>query len=583
MSARYCAGVDLGTTNTVCAVWQEGASEPEVIPILQQMDDYTEQGARKASQLASALTAQELDGEWRIFVGGVATMAMKLRQGRSFTSIKRFMGRTWSKSAAGVSWTPELVSASILTLVRRELDRRFEGQPEQVVITVPASFGTEARRATLRAAQLAGFDLGRVTLFDEPAAALLAQVLADSSVGGSGKQRLSMVVDIGGGTLDVSIVAGREAAEGIVFDMVGQSRLNELAGDDFDLNIAGLLLDRFERETGQSLRSIRHSNRRAQKNLKRQFCTELVARAEEAKRDLSDALQGRALAEWPDVKVPVELRWIPKPIQGRRRWRTELTGADLATALREYFPMSKTGVARGEFGFFRPIHECLDSAAANLGKAVELSGVDELWLAGGTAKLPIVRHAVEIVTGRPVSVVEQPMLSVARGAAIRAADIAGFGSLHVEVKERLFDGIYIETSAGFRELLPPNLQLPHPPEVFADLFRMPLHSRSLAVNLYIGRYEDAHLAGGEEGASVEEPDLAPLARKHVEFPDVILEEGLPVSVHVEVSRNREVLLDFLVNDGENEHHGDVAVTLVPGVDLEHEQVPALLPDREPSS
>src|SRR5262249_45345981 len=142
--------------------------------------------------------------------------------------------------------TPEQISGCILRAVRNGAAVPAGTEPEKVVITVPAGFGTEQRRATLQAARLAGFDPARVHLFDEPVAALLHQ----SRLSGTAwpeKKRL-LILDIGGGTLDVSCVTVQGQGGALTMDILGRSRFNELAGDDFDLNLAGLLLDRYCRQ-----------------------------------------------------------------------------------------------------------------------------------------------------------------------------------------------------------------------------------------------------------------------------------------------------------------------------------------------
>ena len=178
--AKYCVGIDLGTTNTVCAVWTHGEERPRVLRLWQPVSDFTTDCFRRLALLPSAVAVLE-EG---VFVGAAARMAARIGGVcMVFTSTKRHMGRHWMRYARDEIWTPELVAACVLKAVRQELQTMFPEEAETVVITVPASFGTEARRATLRAARLAGFPPSSLRLFDEPTAALLSEIQSEGSAG----------------------------------------------------------------------------------------------------------------------------------------------------------------------------------------------------------------------------------------------------------------------------------------------------------------------------------------------------------------------------------------------------------------
>ena len=140
MSPDYCIGIDLGTTNSLCAVWEQGTAEPRILPITQPYDDLSLSGFRREALLPSSIAFLP-DG---VFVGFAAKQVGRLGHGTVVNSIKRHMGTHWTQQVGGRTWTPEAVSGCILKAIRRELDMTFPGPPRQAVVTVPASL---ARRS----------------------------------------------------------------------------------------------------------------------------------------------------------------------------------------------------------------------------------------------------------------------------------------------------------------------------------------------------------------------------------------------------------------------------------------------------
>ena len=540
---RYCAGIDLGTTNTVLSVWAHGEDAPVLVPITQPVDDMTPEGMRALPLLDSVVTL--LDGN--VYVGAFARQLALVHGARTFSSIKRYMGRHWFRTVGGAGWTPERVSACILKVVYQELLTRFMTLPERVVVTIPASFGTEARRATLAAAKMAGFASNTISLFDEPTAALLAELRESGTISIDSEQDLHAVVDIGGGTLDVSLVRMHRESGRMLFDVVGQSRYNEIAGDDFDLNIAGLLLHRFEEQFG-SIRALFSAD--SDRTL---LSWLLLQKARDVKHRLSEVLKSEPARRWPTICESVSVTEFPDI----PAWRTEVTGGDLRDALQEFFPrVDDPDARRSEFGFFKPIQECLDTASIHEGVELGPLDVSHVWMAGGSASLPPVKLALQHIFCREPRLMREPMFAIARGAAWKAGLDAGYGDGRFEVRERVFDGIYLKTSDGdYREIVPIKQEVPMLPTEHRDLLDMPRPDSRLMLEIYTG----VRATAGQG-----EPDLSPLARRVVQFPE-ILPGGTPISLMVELTSNRELRLGLIADMG-RPVRGDVSIGTAPGWD-----------------
>jgi molecular chaperone HscC len=176
-------GIDLGTTNSAVAVWQDGAAR--LIP----------------NALGEMLTpsAVHVARDGTVLVGTPALDRMASDPDNTATSIKRLMGTHHTTLLGGKPWLAEDVSAMILRALRDDVIAATGQEPGPVVITVPAYFNDRQRKATRRAGELAGLDVRR--LINEPTAAALAFGLMDK-----GDREPFLVFDLGGGTFDVSIV-----------------------------------------------------------------------------------------------------------------------------------------------------------------------------------------------------------------------------------------------------------------------------------------------------------------------------------------------------------------------------------------
>ena len=250
MATDKIIGIDLGTTNSVLAVIQNGA--PTLIPV-------------NGDLLLPSIVGIADAGD--VLVGKPARNQFVVAPERTIRSIKRKMGSGESVDMAGKAYTPQEISAFILRAIKEAAEAAL-GQPVQrAVITVPAYFNEVQRQATLEAGAIAGLTVERI--INEPTASALAYGYGAND----DEHRRVLVYDLGGGTFDVSII---ELNAGIV-DVMATTGNNFLGGDDFDERLAGLIADEFNAEHKIDLRA----NHRA--------WARLLQAAEEAKIALSFA------------------------------------------------------------------------------------------------------------------------------------------------------------------------------------------------------------------------------------------------------------------------------------------------------
>ncbi len=395
-------GIDLGTTHSLVAAVLGG--KPRVF-----LDD------DERALLPSAVRYGE-DGVPKA-VGYPALEQAGQPGGATFTSVKRFMGRSPSEVADEASLfkydldesdervvrfrvgaravTPMEISSFILRLLHARAEECLFGRPGGAVITVPAYFDDAQRQATRDAARLAGIEVLR--LLNEPTAAALAYGLDRAQNG----EKVA-VYDLGGGTFDISIL---ELNDG-VFQVLSTAGDTRLGGDDFDQALAKLLLQQvglsdFDGATWRTA----------------------IRAAEAAKRALTDAETATLSAELAGQKVEAGLdratfEQLIGPIVGR-------TGAACRQAL----------------------------ADAGLSPA----DIDEVVLVGGSTRVPLVRRYVEELFGRAPHVDLDPDLVVAMGAAIQADILSGKSVLAEDVL--LVDvvplSLGIEVMGGLTERLIP--------------------------------------------------------------------------------------------------------------------------------
>ena len=219
-------GIDLGTTNSCVAVMEGG--QPTVIP--------NSEGSRTTPSVVAFKGGERL-------VGQVAKRQMVANPEHTIYSIKREMGTDYKVNIDGKQYSPEEISAMILSKLKQDAEAYLGPPVTQAVITVPAYFNDSQRQATKNAGKIAGLEVLRI--INEPTAAALASGLDKQDR----KNQKILVYDLGGGTFDVSIL---EIGDG-VFEVLSTNGNTRLGGDDFDNRIMNLLVEEFKKENNIDL------------------------------------------------------------------------------------------------------------------------------------------------------------------------------------------------------------------------------------------------------------------------------------------------------------------------------------------
>jgi len=219
-------GIDLGTTNSVVAVFEGG--EPTII------------ANAEGHRTTPSVVAFSKSGE--VLVGEVAKRQAITNPDRTVRSVKRHIGTDWSIEIDDKKYTAQEISARILQKLKRDAEAYLGTEVTQAVITVPAYFGDAQRQATKEAGQIAGLEVLRI--INEPTAAALAYGLDKEA-----HDQTIIVYDLGGGTFDISVM---EIGEG-VFEVKSTSGNTQLGGDDFDQRVIDWMVTEFKNDHGVDL------------------------------------------------------------------------------------------------------------------------------------------------------------------------------------------------------------------------------------------------------------------------------------------------------------------------------------------
>jgi molecular chaperone DnaK len=374
-------GIDLGTTNSVCAIMMGG--EPVVIP------------SAEGERLVPSVVAVNKNHER--LVGRVARNQAIVNAQNTVFSIKRFMGRKYSddevqRTLARVpykvaeaengdmrvtidekDYSPPEVSAMILAKIKRDAEA-YLGEPvTQAVITVPAYFNDAQRNATKDAGKIAGLEVLRI--INEPTASSLAYGLDKK------KNETIAVYDLGGGTFDISIL---DVGDG-VFEVKSTSGDTFLGGDDFDLRIMDHLSAEFLRDNGIDLRNDKQSLQR------------LKEASEKAKIELSSVMQ-----------TEINLPYLTADASGPKHLVTTLTRAKFEQLTSDLIERT-----------LAPMRSALKDAS------ITPAQVDEVVLVGGMTRMPAVQEAVRRMFSKDPHKGVNPDEVVAVGAAIQAGVLGG--------------------------------------------------------------------------------------------------------------------------------------------------------------
>ena len=375
-------GIDLGTTNSVVAVMEQG--EPVVIP--------SSEGSRL---IPSVVAVNPKSGER--LVGQVARRQGVTNPDNTIFSVKRLMGRKFSDAEVqralqilpykivdrpngdvavvmgGKDYSPPEVSAMILQKIKHDAEQYLGETVTQAVITVPAYFNDSQRQATKDAGRIAGLEVMRI--INEPTASSLAYGL-DKKV----DQRIA-VYDLGGGTFDISVL---DVGDG-VFEVKSTNGDTFLGGDDFDQRVINWIADEFRKEQGIDLRQDRMALQR------------LKEAAEKAKIELSTVMQ-----------TEINLPFITADASGPKHLQMTLSRAKLEQLTADLIERT-----------IGPCQRALEDAG------LTAADIAEVVLVGGQTRMPAVQEAVKKFFGREPHRGVNPDEVVAIGAAIQAGVLGG--------------------------------------------------------------------------------------------------------------------------------------------------------------
>ena len=350
-------GIDLGTTNSCVAVIEGG--EPVVIA--------NAEGSRTTpSVVGFSKTGERL-------VGQIAKRQAVSNPAKTVRSIKREMGTNYKVTIDDKSYTPEQISAMILTKLKTDAEAYLGETVTQAVITVPAYFTDAQRQATKNAGQIAGLDVKRI--INEPTAAALSYGIDKED------DQKVMVYDLGGGTFDVSII---EMGDGVQ-EVLATAGNNRLGGDDFDQRVIDWMISSFKAETGVDLG-------KDQTTLQR-----LKDAAEKAKIELSGV-----------TSTPINIPFI---------WQDENGPMHLdLTLTRAKFDELTSDLVQSTMG---PVKSALSDSGLSINE------IDKVLMVGGSSRIPAVIDAVKNFIGKEPFKGINPDECVAIGAAIQAGVLGG--------------------------------------------------------------------------------------------------------------------------------------------------------------
>lgn len=350
-------GIDLGTTNSCVAVLEGGEAKVITNP----------EGERTTPSVVAFKNGER--------IVGAAAKRQALTNPNTVSSIKRLMGTAKKVEAEGKKYSPEEISAMILSYLKDYAESYLGETVSKAVITVPAYFNDAQRQATKNAGKIAGLEVERI--INEPTAAALAYGLDKQD-----KNQTILVYDLGGGTFDVSIL---ELGDG-VFEVKSTSGNTHLGGDDFDNCIMDYLIKEFKKENGVDL---------SKDKLAMQRLKEI---SEKAKKDLSGM-----------TSTQISAPFISQSKDGQPlHLDMTLTRAKFEDLIEDLVEST-----------LDPVHKALKDAG------LKKDDIDKVIMVGGSTRIPMVYDLVKKELGKDPSREVNPDEAVAMGAAIQGGVLTG--------------------------------------------------------------------------------------------------------------------------------------------------------------
>ncbi len=379
-------GIDLGTSNSAAAFLEAG--KPRIIA--------SAEGASVYGKAFPSYVAFTKDGQ--ILVGEPAKRQAVSNSENTFTSFKRKMGTSFKYKSLGKEYTPQQLSAFILQKVKKDAEEFLGDKVEKAVVTVPAYFDDNQRQATKDAGKIAGLEIIRIV--NEPTAASLAY-----GVDKKGKEQKILVFDLGGGTLDVTIM---EFGDGI-FEVKSTSGDTQLGGTDMDEVLIKYISEEFKKDQAIDITKDEMVMQR------------LKEAAEKAKIELSTVLE-------TDINLP----YITADKSGPKHLTMKISRAKLEQLVDPLIKKCE-----------KPLQQALADAK------LQPSDISRIIMVGGPTRMPVVQKFVEKIVGSKVERGVDPMECVAMGAAVQAGVLSG------DVKDVLLLDVTpltlgIETLGGIR-------------------------------------------------------------------------------------------------------------------------------------
>ncbi len=393
MAKEVILGIDLGTTNSVVSYLQEDG-KVKVIP------------NPEGTNTTPSVVGFKANGE--VIVGNAAKR-QALTNPDTVSSIKRKMGSSEKVhiNCINKDFTPQEISAKVLAYMKDYAEKNIGHPVKKAVITCPAYFNDAQRQATKDAGAIAGLDVVRI--INEPTAAALAYGL------GKDKAEKIVVFDLGGGTLDVSVL---DIGDG-TFEVVATAGDNKLGGDDWDNVVAGWIRAQIQQQTGQDI-----SDKMALQRYK--------DAAEKAKIELSSSLE-----------TTISLPFIGMGANGPISFETTLTRANFEDMTRHLLDRCKV-----------PLEKAISDAKLSWDK------VNEVLMIGGSIRMPAVQNLVKQISGKNLNLSVNPDEAVSIGASFQGGILSG------DVKDVILLDVTpltlgIETMGGIMTpLIPRNTTIP---------------------------------------------------------------------------------------------------------------------------
>jgi len=427
-SRNFYLGIDLGTTNSSIAWGNVGANKlfkPRMVDMQLMMAD----GSWDTKQLLPSFVYFPRDQK-EPEVGYKAKQMLKTQPSRVIRSIKTQMGSVWRKIIDGKEYTPDIISSFILKRLLFAIKKTFHMFINDVVITVPASFDSEMRRSTLEAARLVGIKVNndnrtpRNILLDEPRACLYDFVnrqklgeIPDHIVDFS-TEKLVLVYDLGGGTLDVSLhsVNFNNPDDPIVnIEDIAISRFTDIGGDNFDEKLTEILFKKYLEGYKLKLRDFSDLEIELAKttlfyyveDFKRRITNDAILRDERSEEYDPENVKQTIMAGYLLGQNPLS---IELSLQEYEDMMSEFLSWDIK------YPTKSTISDRiGEQNLISPIIDVLQKAYKK--KSIIIKP-DLILLSGGMTKLPMVQKRLKYFFGMEAQTIPDPDKAVSRGAAI---------------------------------------------------------------------------------------------------------------------------------------------------------------------